>query len=130
MKELLDSRCVHSCPDGVKLLGDGAEKFTTPITIYVSRASDTAIAAVEAAGGKIYTVYHNRLGLRSLLKPYKFAERGLPKQAQPTRRDMIEYYKNPKKRGFLANEEEGKNEYHALLALKGVEGKMPKAVEA
>jgi large subunit ribosomal protein L15 len=39
----------------------------------VSRASDSARAAVAAAGGSVTTVHYNRLSLRALLKPERFA---------------------------------------------------------
>jgi hypothetical protein len=41
-----------------------------PISIVVSKASQTAIAAIEAAGGKIECRYHNTLGLRAVLSPH------------------------------------------------------------
>lgn len=47
----------------------------------MSRTSEAASAAVEAIGGKVNTVYYNQLGLRALLKPWKFAV--LPKRAMP-----------------------------------------------
>jgi Ribosomal proteins 50S-L15, 50S-L18e, 60S-L27A len=40
-----------------------------PIDITVSRASASAIEAIEAAGGKIQCRYHNMLGMRALLRP-------------------------------------------------------------
>ena len=41
-----------------------------PISIVVSKASQTAIQAIEAAGGKIECRYHNKLGLRAVLSPH------------------------------------------------------------
>lgn len=40
------------------------------ISIIVSKASQTAIQAIEAAGGKIECRYHNKLGLRAILSPH------------------------------------------------------------
>ncbi|SAM04301.1 hypothetical protein [Absidia glauca] len=71
MKHLLDSRCIHKIEDGVKILSAGAETFTTPITIEVSRASQKAIEAIEKAGGKITTRYYNALALRATVHPEK-----------------------------------------------------------
>ncbi|KAI8977656.1 ribosomal protein L18e/L15P [Mycotypha africana] len=102
MKHLLDSRCIHKIEDGVKLLSNGAETFKIPITIEVSRASQKAIEAVEKAGGKIVTRYYNALGLRSLIHPEKFTV--LPKLARPLRKEEINYYSDPKNRGYLAQE--------------------------
>lgn len=53
---------------GVKLLAHGKERFTTPIRLHVSRASQAAIDAVEAIGGHVTTVHYNRLALRALLR--------------------------------------------------------------
>ena len=52
---------------GVKLLGRGAEDFDMPITIEVQQASQSAITAVENAGGSIVCKYYNKLGLRALM---------------------------------------------------------------
>jgi hypothetical protein len=46
-KELLDSRTIHNIKDGVKLLGNGADYSKTPVDITVSRASASAIEAIE-----------------------------------------------------------------------------------
>lgn len=52
---------------GIKLLSRGAEDFDIPIRLEVARASQGAIKAIEAAGGKITCKYYNKLGLRALL---------------------------------------------------------------
>ncbi|KAG9404263.1 YmL15 [Aphanomyces cochlioides] len=103
MKTLTDcglltaSRIKH----GVKLLANGKSHLTTPISIEVSQASQGAIEAVEGAGGSIKSVYHNRLGLRALLKPHKFDV--LPQQARPPPKKMG-YYTDFEKRGYLSAE--------------------------
>ncbi|OQR86884.1 50S ribosomal protein L15 [Achlya hypogyna] len=94
---LTTSRVKH----GVKLLANGKEHLTTPINIEVSQASEGAIAAVEKAGGSIKSVFHNRLGLRALLKPHKFDV--LPQNARPPPKKMG-YYTNYDKRGYLSAE--------------------------
>jgi hypothetical protein len=92
MKELFETRCVHGIRDGVKLLGDvscslsepfetllraprrskltslsvaqGAENFTTPnVQIEVSKASQSAIKAIERLNGSLVERYENRLTL-------------------------------------------------------------------
>ncbi|HWS15936.1 MAG TPA: 50S ribosomal protein L15, partial [Candidatus Methylomirabilis sp.] len=40
-----------ACPGGIKLLGDG--EVTRKLTVKVDRASKTAVAKVEAAGGTV-----------------------------------------------------------------------------
>lgn len=75
MKHLRDARAISkNVRDGVKLLGRGAQGFAASgLKIEVSRVSDSARAAVAAAGGNVTTVHYNRLSLRALLKPHKFA---------------------------------------------------------
>ncbi|KAF1792681.1 Ribosomal protein L18e/L15P [Phytophthora cactorum] len=69
-KELVDpglvtcSRVKH----GIKLLGNGSQHLTAKMDIEVSQVSESAFKAVEAAGGSITSVYHNRLALRALRK--------------------------------------------------------------
>ncbi|KAI8354335.1 ribosomal protein L18e/L15P [Mortierella sp. GBAus27b] len=104
MKHLLDSRCIHKIQDGVKLLGDGKAEFKTPITIEVSRASKSAIKAIEANGGKITSVYYNELGLRALTKPEKFEV--LPRFARPMTKKDIAFYSDEANRGYLVGKTE------------------------
>ncbi|KAG0057154.1 YmL10 [Gryganskiella cystojenkinii] len=104
MKHLLDSRCIHKIEDGVKLLGDGKEDFKTPINIEVSRASKSAIKAIEACGGKITSVYYNELGLRALTKPHKFEV--VPRFARPMKKKDIAFYSDETNRGYLAGKTE------------------------
>ncbi|GAA5881931.1 hypothetical protein JCM1840_005418 [Sporobolomyces johnsonii] len=107
MRELLASRCVSRVKEGVKLLGDGAEYFKTPnLHVTVSKASQSAIAAIERLNGTLVARYENRLTLRALVKPKSFARKGLklPGKANPiSRRDLL-YYSDPKNRGYLALE--------------------------
>ncbi|KAJ2674820.1 YmL10 [Coemansia spiralis] len=91
--------------EGVTLLGRGAHVLTTPITIEVTKASKQAIERIEELGGKVVCVYHNRLALRALLHPEKFAV--LPKSAQPTTAKLRRLYEDPERRGFLAPEIKG-----------------------
>jgi len=75
IKELLDTGCagkLRKAQQGVKLLGIGSEKFSAKISIEVSQASSSAIAAIQQYGGTVRLVYYDRVGLRSLLKPEKF----------------------------------------------------------
>lgn len=80
---------------GVKLLGRGASSFRSPVQLQVSEASESARKAVQAAGGSVTTVYYNQLGLRALLKPGWFAEKGrqLPRAARPPTQVGMRYDK-------------------------------------
>ncbi|WFD29028.1 YmL10 [Malassezia sp. CBS 17886] len=104
MKELYDSRCIHRLGDGVKLLGDGESHLRTSVSIVVSRASRSAIKAVEAAGGSIMCRYYNATSLRATVKPQKWLQQDkpLPRFADPvSRRDLL-WYSSLNNRGYLA----------------------------
>jgi large subunit ribosomal protein L15 len=98
-KELLLSGCVHDVHDGVKILGNGAEALKSPIFIVPSRASKTAIAAIEKNGGKVVCVYHNAQALRDCIKG-----RDDRVSAAPTRRQDIIWYGRHGNRGYLSSE--------------------------
>ncbi|KAF8320083.1 ribosomal protein L15 [Clavulina sp. PMI_390] len=96
-KHLLDSKCVHNVHDGVKLLGDGALELSSPIHIVVSRASKSAIAAIEKAGGSVVCQYYNGLALRDLVHG-----RTDRKSAAPMRKPDILWYSDSRNRGYLS----------------------------
>ncbi|TFY83603.1 hypothetical protein EWM64_g395 [Hericium alpestre] len=96
-RELVESGCIHDAHDGVKLLGDGAEHLKAPIHITPSRASKSAIKAVEKLGGTVFCKYYNRLSLYDCLKG-----RTDRTEAAPTRREDIVWYTEWKNRGYLS----------------------------
>lgn len=106
MFHLNESGCVKNVKWGVKLLGHHSTLLRQPVNIQVSQASATAIEAIEALGGTVSAVYHNRLGLRALLHPDKFLPGRLPKQALPLRYKYRVFYTDPKNRGYLAPADE------------------------
>ena len=79
--------------------------FTSKIDIEVSRASKKAIETVERQGGQITCAYYTKLGLRVLLKPWKFDEKRIPRRAAPPPK-LEKYYRDPSKRGYLADAED------------------------
>lgn len=130
-KELGDSRCINprKFKDGVKLLARGSDKITFPINIVVSRASATAIAAIEAAGGSVTTRYYTRASIQRIMQgktdpinslqsqpnprlmPTFTVREGVadsePKAWQnrlpdPVSRKAIEYYRDPAHRGYMS----------------------------
>lgn len=133
LKELADSRCLHGVKDGVKLLARGKEELKTPINIMVSRASATAIEAVEALGGTVTTRFYTKPAIKRLLKgesvstsvPLSAIDAELVSYSpiplaasatspftyrlpDPTSRKNIEYYRDPAHRGYLSHQvEEG-----------------------
>ncbi|KAG9248930.1 ribosomal protein L18e/L15P [Calycina marina] len=125
VKELAESRCLHGAKDGVKLLARGKEALKSPINILVSRASEEAIKAVEAAGGKVTTRYYTKQSIKRLLKGESessftpqattpvvngystfMADSSKPfsyRLPDPTSRKDLEYYRDEAKRGYLSH---------------------------
>ncbi|KAJ5450157.1 54S ribosomal protein L10 [Penicillium daleae] len=68
IRELTHSRCVHQSKDGVKVLGGSATALKQPIHLVVSRASSSAIEAVEAAGGSLTTRFYTPAAIRHILR--------------------------------------------------------------
>ncbi|KAK2755082.1 YmL10 [Arachnomyces sp. PD_36] len=69
VRELAHSRCIHGVKDGVKLLARGGpDALSQPINIVVSRASASAIEAVEKAGGTITTRFYTRHAISRILR--------------------------------------------------------------
>lgn len=72
VRELVQSRCIHQAKEGVKLLGRGASGeenvLKQPIHIVVSRASSSAIAAVEALGGSVTTRFYTRSAIVRIMR--------------------------------------------------------------
>jgi large subunit ribosomal protein L15 len=90
---------VNGIKHGIKLLANGKDRLKSPLNILVSRASTSAIEAVEGVGGQVMTVHYNKLALRALLRPHKFDV--IPRQARPPPR-LMEYYTDWNKRGYLS----------------------------
>jgi large subunit ribosomal protein L15 len=68
LKELYHSGCISKPIDGVKILGEGASALKQPIHVVVSRASASAIGAIEAAGGTVTTRYYTPSSIRRILE--------------------------------------------------------------
>ena len=66
LRELAATRAVHGIKDGIKLLARGATALTSPINIVVSRASQSAISAVEALGGTVTTRYYTKYAIHRI----------------------------------------------------------------
>ncbi|KYQ88336.1 ribosomal protein L15 [Tieghemostelium lacteum] len=72
MKHLFDAKAVQAVKHGVKLLANGADNFNHVINIELSDFSESARKKIESLGGVAKNVYYDRVGLRYLLRPYKF----------------------------------------------------------
>ncbi|KAG8843477.1 YmL10 [Tulasnella sp. 330] len=97
-RELLYSGCIHDVKDGVKLLGDGATYLKTPVFLEVSRASQSAIKAIEKKGGKVTCKFYNDLALKDCVNG-----RTDRRSALPVRKNDILWYTTWKNRGYLAD---------------------------
>ncbi|KAL6248571.1 YmL10 [Rhinocladiella similis] len=131
--ELCRSGLINRPKDGVKLLADGAAELKTPIHIVVSKASQSAIAAVEAIGGSVTTRFYTEQAIRRIKKgemhPFvslRWDPQAINKPAlleaggqtleervagmgyeyrlpDPTSRKDMEYYRDAKNRGYLSH---------------------------
>uniref|UniRef100_A0A6U0WPW9 Large ribosomal subunit protein uL15/eL18 domain-containing protein n=1 Tax=Rhizochromulina marina TaxID=1034831 RepID=A0A6U0WPW9_9STRA len=101
MRDLVRCGLTTRLRSGVKLLGEGKERVTTPLHVEVSRASQSAITAIEGAGGSITCVYYNPIALRSLMFPEKFQL--APRIARPPPK-LMPFYLDYQNRGFLSPE--------------------------
>merc|ERR1712166_578350 len=68
MRDLVASGVVGRAKHGIKILGPGAEHFTTPLNLSVTHISDTAKEAIEQAGGKVEVVSLSRREIMLMLK--------------------------------------------------------------
>jgi len=135
-RELVLSGCIHNAHDGVKLLGDvrlppfrrlfaltwnwllqGAERLKVPIHIIPSRASKSAVEAVEKLGGTVFCRFYNRLSLYDCVKGRTDRVDAAPTRRQDIRAcpvpqfcaaaadiSFLEWYTDWRKRGYLAPE--------------------------
>ncbi|CRK91836.1 CLUMA_CG005458, isoform A [Clunio marinus] len=107
---------------GYQLTDEGANIFKTKVNIEVQHANELVIATIEKNGGVIRTAYFDPYSLQALRNPKKFFERGvpIPRRMIPPQ-DAIEYYSNPKNRGYLADPEAISHERLVLAQKYGYE---------
>lgn len=89
---------------GVHLTSDGMDNFSACINIEVQYAREPVIAAIERNGGQITTAFFDIKSVAALADPYKFFKLGepIPKRLLPPP-NAIDYYTDPKNRGYLAD---------------------------
>ena len=118
IKELSQSRCAIGIKDGVKLLGGGSERLRSALNIVVSKASATAIAAIENAGGSVTTRFYTPFSIQRILAGktdpiHSLKSREVEGEQRasagfryrlpdPTSRRDMEYYRDPAHRGYLS----------------------------
>lgn len=107
---------------GFQLQDEGANTFKAKVHIEVQHANELVIATIEKNGGVIRTAYYDPHSLQALRNPKKWFEKGtpIPRRMIPPQ-DAIEYYSNPKNRGYLANPEAISHERLVLAQKYGYE---------
>ncbi|XP_034251708.1 39S ribosomal protein L15, mitochondrial [Thrips palmi] len=113
---------------GVQLTDEGLDNFKAKINIEVQWTTEPVIAAIEKNGGTITTAFYDPHSLFALTNVKKFLESGepIPKRMIPPE-DAIEYYTNPKNRGYLADPE--KISYERLVLAQKYGYTLPKIEE-
>lgn len=91
---------------GFQLKDQGIDTFKAKIHIEVQHATELIISTIERLGGVIRTAYYDMNALMAMRNTKTFFERGvpIPKRMIPPQ-DAIEYYTDPKTRGYLADPE-------------------------
>uniref|UniRef100_A0A1I7UEK8 Large ribosomal subunit protein uL15m n=1 Tax=Caenorhabditis tropicalis TaxID=1561998 RepID=A0A1I7UEK8_9PELO len=92
---------------GFDLTEEGADSFLYSVDIEVQYATQSAIAAVEKAGGRVRTAYYDVESLEAAINPKAWFEKGkvIPKRKAPPP-SLMEYYMDAKNRGYLSEETE------------------------
>lgn len=82
----------------------GLDRFEAKVNLEVQWTSEEVIAAVEKAGGTILTRYYDLSCVRAMVNPLEFFKKGVPiPRCKLPPQDAIEYYSDPKFRGYLAD---------------------------
>lgn len=107
---------------GVHLTSDGIDNFSACINIEVQYVREPVIAAIERSGGSITTAFFDIKSVAALANPYKFFNTGepIPKRLLPPP-NAIDYYTDPKNRGYLADPQEIEMERQKLAQKYGYE---------
>jgi len=82
MRDLAVAGVVGRIKHGVKILGGGAEFFSTPLKLEVTSASESALEAIKKAGGEVKTVEIGRREVWQMVKGAK-KEGALRRQSIP-----------------------------------------------
>ncbi|VDK76329.1 unnamed protein product [Onchocerca ochengi] len=108
---LCNTRRYHCKPSlrqfGVQLTDQGADCFMAVVNLEVQWASETAIAAVEKAGGRIRIAYYDAAALEAAVDPEKWFLSGkpIPRRKAPPE-SLLSLYTDSRHRGYLANPED------------------------
>lgn len=106
MRELYLGGCISSSSkNGVKILSRGASRLKQAITLSASKATSSAIAAIESVGGSFTAQFYPEFNMKVLTHPENFYRKyaRIPLRARPVSRRNIEFYRDESHRGYLAN---------------------------
>lgn len=95
IRELAHSRCIHQAKEGVKILGGNEFALKQPIHLVVSRASASAISAVEAAGGSVTTRFYTRQAIQHILRMESHPFISMAWSAESGSKDLLKAEKAP-----------------------------------
>lgn len=107
---------------GIMLKDEGIDHFQATLNLEVQWATEAVIAAVERCGGTITVAYYDPISLQAALDPLAFFKRGvaIPRRMLPPQ-DLIDYYSDPKNRGYLADPAQVARERFVLAQKYGYE---------
>ncbi|XP_054153578.1 39S ribosomal protein L15, mitochondrial-like [Oppia nitens] len=107
---------------GCHLTDEGINEFKAKVNIEVQYVREPVIAAIERNGGVITSAYYDINSIIALYRPIEFFKKGepIPKRLLPTV-DLVEYYTDPKNRGYLADPVKVEEERKLLAQKYGYE---------
>lgn len=127
MRDLRNSGCISSPKEGIKLLArqDPSDNgvLTTPIQIVVSRASESAIKAVEAAGGSVVTRYYSPSSIKRVMQGqvhpyYSLQSLPLPKLGGKTVAAQLAGEMEGREDQDVAEQQTGENDHRGIEAMR------------
>lgn len=107
---------------GFQLKDHNLEFFKAKVNIEVQYATELVIATIEKNGGVIRTAFYDQQSLQAMKDPTKWLRSGkpIPRRTLPPQ-DAVEYYTDPKNRGYLADPEAISHERQVLAQKYGYE---------
>ncbi|MCL4134922.1 UNVERIFIED_CONTAM: hypothetical protein GTU68_032902 [Idotea baltica] len=89
---------------GFLLQNEGLDVFASEVNLEVQWVTEPQIAAIERSGSTVTTAYYDPFSLDVAKDPQRFFTRGtpIPRRMLPPQ-NLIEYYSDPKNRGYLAD---------------------------
>ncbi|CAN8070934.1 unnamed protein product [Agarophyton chilense] len=77
LNQLVHSGCVRRIKEGLRLT-ESRPGSCSKLNIRVTECSPEAAEQVINKGGQVCVAYYNKLGIRAVVKPFKWTEKGMP----------------------------------------------------